>query len=204
MAEGSYEYECMRAELLGVEKPDYDEFMRNKKEEEVQEVADEENDIENLKVRIIFHNHFQFYWFILFQEADHQSETVRNLSGGLEELNSILQVTQRKINKFKVTCGSLTNLLKIKIGQGTSSDASGSSEARNSVETAPEASAEAATEESTQNGMATERKSDLARALDNHVDKIDDMIEKAENAQYSMAYQSKQMREFLKWIPLSI
>jgi hypothetical protein len=28
MAEGTYEYECMRAELLGVEKPDRDEFMK--------------------------------------------------------------------------------------------------------------------------------------------------------------------------------
>lgn len=50
MAEGTYEYECMRAELLGIEKPDYDEFMRFKKEQEAQYVAEEENDTENLKV----------------------------------------------------------------------------------------------------------------------------------------------------------
>lgn len=26
MAEGTYEYECMRAELLGIQKPDQEEF----------------------------------------------------------------------------------------------------------------------------------------------------------------------------------
>ncbi|KAH1011059.1 hypothetical protein HUJ04_000503 [Dendroctonus ponderosae] len=30
--EGSYEYECMRAELLGIDRPDYDEFMKIKAE----------------------------------------------------------------------------------------------------------------------------------------------------------------------------
>lgn len=50
MAEGTYEYECMRAELLGIEKPDYDEFLQKQKEKEVQEVQEDEVDTENLKV----------------------------------------------------------------------------------------------------------------------------------------------------------
>lgn len=43
-------------------------------------------------------------------------------------------------------------------------------------------------------------KSVLTRALDNHVrlDRFDAMIEKAENAQYSMMHQSKQMKSVLK------
>lgn len=48
MAEGTYEYECMRAELLGIEKPDYETFVKNRKEEIA--VESEEIETENLKV----------------------------------------------------------------------------------------------------------------------------------------------------------
>lgn len=51
MAEGTYEYECERAELLGIEKPDYDEFMERQRAQKATEVQEEEVDIENLKVR---------------------------------------------------------------------------------------------------------------------------------------------------------
>lgn len=51
MAEGTYEYECMRAELLGVEKPDYDEFLK-KQRENVGNISEEQIDVENLKVRM--------------------------------------------------------------------------------------------------------------------------------------------------------
>lgn len=50
MTEGTYEYECMRAELLGIEKPDYDEFLKKQKELEAKKVEEEEVDSENLKV----------------------------------------------------------------------------------------------------------------------------------------------------------
>lgn len=52
MAEGTYEYECMRAELLGIEKPDYETFVKEKesRQQETAEVAEEEVDNENLKV----------------------------------------------------------------------------------------------------------------------------------------------------------
>lgn len=50
MSENTYEYECMRAELLGIEKPNYDEFLKNKKEVQKSEVEEEEIDIENIKV----------------------------------------------------------------------------------------------------------------------------------------------------------
>lgn len=48
MAEGTYEYECMRAELLGVERPDFEEFMKNVKLRS--EANNEESEVENLKV----------------------------------------------------------------------------------------------------------------------------------------------------------
>lgn len=51
MSDNTYEYECMRAELLGIGKPDYDEFVKNKKETEKHEVEEEEIDLENMKVR---------------------------------------------------------------------------------------------------------------------------------------------------------
>ncbi|XP_044260813.1 uncharacterized protein LOC123008852 [Tribolium madens] len=145
MAEGTYEYECMRAELLGLEKPDFDEFLKRKQAE----VQSEEQEIEDLK------------------SAESEAEQVTHIAGGLEDLSSILQVTQRKLNRFKASCGSLTNLLKIKIGASTETN------------DAPQVVAHSETGE----------KSDL--------DKIDSLIAKAENAQYSMAQQNKDMKRFL-------
>lgn len=49
MAEGTYEYECMRAELLGVDKPDYEEFLARRKEE-ARSVESEAVETENLVV----------------------------------------------------------------------------------------------------------------------------------------------------------
>lgn len=56
MAEGTYEYECMRAELLGIDKPDYDTFVKEKelKETATKEIEDETIDTEKLKVYIKF------------------------------------------------------------------------------------------------------------------------------------------------------
>lgn len=39
---------------------------------------------------------------------------------------------------------------------------------------------------------------DLSQKMGSHLDKLDSLISKAENAQYSMQHQSKQMRKFLK------
>lgn len=54
MSDNTYEYECMRAELLGIGKPDYDEFVKNQVETEKHEVEEEEIDLENMKVRKYF------------------------------------------------------------------------------------------------------------------------------------------------------
>lgn len=98
MAEGSYEYECMRAELLGVAKPDFEEFMKNAKIRV--EVNNEEQDVENLKV--IRENVKIFVIFQFFQECEKNEEQLNHVSGGFEELNNILQATQRKIHRLKV------------------------------------------------------------------------------------------------------
>jgi len=39
---------------------------------------------------------------------------------------------------------------------------------------------------------------DLSKKMGSHLDKLDSLITKAENAQYSMQHQTKQMRKFLK------
>lgn len=186
MAEGTYEYECMRAELLGVDPPNYEEFMRKKKEQEAQQVESEEIETENLK------------------EAEAQGEGLQNVSGGLDELNNILSITQKKIDRFKVRCNSITSLLKMKVGSlaGEGPSTSGEpTEGENSTETHnPEDSENSEEPKNPQNGATNEapRKSQLAKALDNHVDKLDSMLEKAENAQYSMAHQNKQMKKLLQ------
>lgn len=41
------------------------------------------------------------------------------------------------------------------------------------------------------------RKTDLTKALDNHVDKLDGMLDSADNAYHSMSQQNKQMKKFL-------
>lgn len=41
------------------------------------------------------------------------------------------------------------------------------------------------------------RKSDLAKALDKHVDKLDTLIESADNAHFSMSQQNKEIKRFL-------
>lgn len=43
-----------------------------------------------------------------------------------------------------------------------------------------------------------QRKTDLTKALDNHVDKLDSMLESADDAYHSMSQQNKQMKKFLK------
>lgn len=46
--------------------------------------------------------------------------------------------------------------------------------------------------------LESQRKSDLAKALDKNSDTLDTMLEKADNARYSMQYQRSQMQSFLK------
>ncbi|CAH1956585.1 unnamed protein product [Acanthoscelides obtectus] len=195
MAENTYEYECMRAELLGIEKPDYEEYMKNRPPEaERKEVEEDETDSENMKV------------------IDSDQEGMRRMSGGLDELNSILKRTQSKINKFKATCGPITNLIRIKMssrsGSACSLDEDRQSDAGPSSNDPSHYSCATKTEPDSvrEKTVATEstdetvpvKKSELRNALDYDINKLDGLIEKAENAQYSMAHQSKEIKKFLK------
>lgn len=107
MAEGTYEYECMRAELLGVEKPNREEFeekMKLRKETEQEEMlADQLTVMMVLGVNLIcFCYTFWKYHSFLEQEVDLNDEQMGSTSGKMDELNSILSITQQRINKFKV------------------------------------------------------------------------------------------------------
>lgn len=50
MAEGTYEYECMRAELLGMDKPDLETFNKNHKKLQL-EAETEEIELGEVNVR---------------------------------------------------------------------------------------------------------------------------------------------------------
>ncbi|KAK4878660.1 hypothetical protein RN001_011166 [Aquatica leii] len=181
MDENSYEYECMRAELLGVAKPTLEEYQSRRDERNV--VEDEQLDIENLKA------------------AEDQNENFRNVSGGLHELGNILSATQKKLNRFKASCGSLTNLLKIKMGSASGSNESivlnaTSKDAQDSV--GLDNSSLVDSPKKLSEHCPDHMKNDLSNALDNHVDKLDLLIEKAEHCQYSMSEQNNQMKKFLR------
>ncbi|XP_055705749.1 uncharacterized protein LOC129803319 [Phlebotomus papatasi] len=191
MAEGTYEYECMRAELLGIDPPDRETFEANRK-------AQLEAEQENLASEQA-------------KELEHQDEQLRGGHGKLDELNSILSMTQQRITKFKTVCGSLTNLLKIRPGSAAG-EASGSSEA------APEgADVENASQETndinsaldtldTMRDNATktdtteirETSLNIQKKMTAQFDALDSLLNKAENAQYSMEQQNKEMKKFLR------
>lgn len=178
----------MRAELLGIDKPDYEEFMKNKKEKE--EYLEETVNTENLK------------------EFEHQNETTGGISTGLDELNNILQGTQKKLNKFRASCGGITNLLKIKIGRNPAdqsndkdidegvSQNNDKDELFSSNESDDISNNFESSKTNKDNGTPI-RKSDLDRALDNNLDQLDLLNEKAERAHISMSEQTKQMKSYL-------
>lgn len=43
----------------------------------------------------------------MFQEVENQNDDLKQVSGGLEELNNILSVTQKKLHRFKVSGQSI-------------------------------------------------------------------------------------------------
>lgn len=115
MAEGTYEYECMRAELLGVATPDYEQFLQ-RKQEEIDANPDGEA-VENDEITTDP------------EEAPAQEEGAQEQKASkLEELNNmispVISITQKKIDSFKIRCGSVSDMIKTKIG--SISGASGS------------------------------------------------------------------------------
>lgn len=184
MAEGTYEYECMRAELLGVAKPNREEFeekMRLRREAE-----QEEQLVEQLS------------------EVDLHDEQMQGTSGKMDELNSILSITQQRINKFKVACGSLTNLLKFRPStpnEGISTNESTENEqaSGNSINVALDAlDTMKDVENASDANIAKSAATDLGQKMTSQLSKLDSLLYKADNATYSMKHQTDQMKKITK------
>ncbi|EAT48560.1 AAEL000455-PA [Aedes aegypti] len=182
MAEGTYEYECMRAELLGIDKPNREEFeekMRLQKETEQEEQLTEQ-----------------------MKEVDLQDEQMQGAAGKMDELNNILSITQQRINKFKTACGSLTNLLKFR--PGTPSDGNSTNDPTNGSEpnTINAALDTLDTMQDVQNAsdvtVAKSAATDLGQKMTCQLDKLDSLLNKADNATYSMKHQTDQMKKMSK------
>ncbi|XP_059607588.1 uncharacterized protein LOC132255528 [Phlebotomus argentipes] len=181
MAEGTYEYECMRAELLGVDPPDRETFEANRKaqlEAEQEAIASEQA-----------------------QELDFQDEQIKGGHGKMDELNSILSMTQQKINKFKTVCGSLTNLLKIRPGSAAgeaSGEATGETsqgdinDALDTLDTMRDNAAKTDTQEIRETSLNIQQK------MTSQFGALDSLLNKAETAQLSMEQQNKEMKKFLR------
>ncbi|XP_012275703.1 uncharacterized protein LOC105697185 [Orussus abietinus] len=193
MSQQDYVHACQRAELLGLPTPSEEEWTRTRKEEAQDDGRQENEDktIENL---------------------DQSDESARRVGGGLDELNSILSATQKKINRFKTVCGSLGTLLKVRVasrsntpehkpskpnGEVAETKETPNPEENMTIETSDNPENSEITPE-TNPGSIPQKKVDINEKMGSHLDKLDSLISKAENAQYSMQHQSKQMKKFLK------
>lgn len=103
---------------------------------------------------------------------------------------------------FQTVCGSLTNLLKIKVGGNSNSSSNLSG---NNDDEIPKSDLNINTAIDDLNKMTVaENKSTPAKKvtledqMTSQMDKLDSLIYKADNAQYSMSEQNKQMKKFLK------
>ncbi|KDR07945.1 uncharacterized protein LOC110839871 [Zootermopsis nevadensis] len=191
MSDGNYEYELMRSELLGLPPPEKKPLPPASQNEEDMLSSDVDDDSVERN-----------------EDIHLEGEQMGRVSGGLDELNSILSMTQKKINRFKSVCGSFTNLLKLRVSSkqdGTTSDSSSrTSEADCALPTgevhensdsgtdSTESKATLAAKKTTQQNL------DLEGNLGSQIDKLDTMLMKAEQAELSMSKQNKEMRIFLK------
>ncbi|XP_054003236.1 uncharacterized protein LOC128889543 [Hylaeus anthracinus] len=188
----AYIHACERAELLGLPIPTEEEWKETECAEG--EIRLDEDDDE------------------LIQNLDSSNEASQRISGGLDELNSILNATQKKINRFKTVCGSLGTLLKVKVGSRTDISSDEKITERNHNETTnihdeattseKESTEELLDDRKTLDNVkpvpSTPKKVDINEKMGSHLDKLDSLITKAENAQYSMQHQTKQMKKILK------
>ncbi|XP_023725016.1 uncharacterized protein LOC111874068 isoform X2 [Cryptotermes secundus] len=136
-----------------------------------------------------------------------EGEQMGRVSGGLDELNSILSITQKKINRFKTVCGSFTNLLKLRMGaksDGASSDNSSLASEADCVLQSEEVheNSESGVDATESKALVASKKTaqralDLEGTLGSQIDKLDSMLMKAEQAELSMSKQNKEMRIFL-------
>ncbi|XP_015608783.1 uncharacterized protein LOC107274295 [Cephus cinctus] len=192
-----YIYACQRAELLGLPTPSEEEWAKSQKD--IQRNLNEELEDEEDRIAV---------------DLDQKDESLRGVTGGLDELNSILNATQKKINRFKTVCGSLTNILKVRVSSrnGTpdhrplkaNPDAEEATpdiliaDENITVETTEQVDQEDPGNSVNSKSAMTGRKIDINQKVESHIDKLDSLITKAEKAQYSMQCQTKEMKKFLK------
>ncbi|KAH8386822.1 hypothetical protein KR093_002797, partial [Drosophila rubida] len=182
----SYEEECQRAELLGIQPPDQAEFERQRHARLEQQLAEQEAAEANA--------------------LEQQEEALRGTGGKLDELNSILSSTQQRLNRFKQTaCGSLTNIFA---RGGSFSGAAGGGTATSSMDVPGSGQEEDLQQQPVQRQpqpMAPPTAAQVSAAkaaqqsrMDGQLDKLDALINKADNAQLAMSEQTKQMRRMAK------
>jgi small-conductance mechanosensitive channel len=103
---------------------------------------------------------------------------------------------------LQTVCGSLGTLLKARVQSqsGSTSDQSTASGQQQEAEEPPmaEEEADAEHESDVKPRPVTARKVDLNAKVESHLDKLDSLMKKAENAQYSMKHQTSQMKQFFK------
>ncbi|XP_043481231.1 uncharacterized protein LOC122510545 [Leptopilina heterotoma] len=192
-----YQYACQRAELLGLPTPSQEEWANSEEAQKRNNEQEENSDIAKA------------------HELDETDESTKRVGGGLDELNSILSATQKKINRFKTVCGSLGTLLKVrsKSQPGTPEHKTRKSnkETSNSEEREGDDEKNHKTKTTAQNpeddptlgeggriSSMSQKKIDINQKIGSHIDKLDSLINKAENAQFCMQHQTKQMKKILK------
>lgn len=100
-------------------------------------------------------------------------------------------------------CGSLKNLLKIRGGvDGDEPQQTDSEDALNLVTTDAEPTTDYDGKQSLDAATSSieplkKASTDMKQKMSSQVDKLDSLLTKAENAQYSMAHQNKQIKSFL-------
>lgn len=231
MAEGTYEYECSRAELLGIAPPKYEDWQESERVKRENEQAEEMRVSPNIPYSHSHKPYTDSLPFSITQELDIQEEKLTQNTGKMDEINNILSMTQLRLNKFKVhdmdthlmvqqlqqitqfpprfsllqkACGSLTNLLKIRGGaEGDDPQLADGEGVSNIVSSAAESASDNVDDQSSVDGAATsiqhlkESSTDMQQKMSSQINKLDTLLSKAENAQYSMAHQNKQMKSYL-------
>lgn len=109
----------------------------------------------------------------------------------------------------KNVCGSIGTLLKARVstssqpGTPQHKSRSGSTSDPQPSTSTDEQSEDANATEQVEGGeqqprVATNRQGEINTKMTSHIDKLDSLISKAENAQYSMQNQTKQMKSYMK------
>ncbi|KAK6621255.1 hypothetical protein RUM43_011561 [Polyplax serrata] len=187
MLEAEYEHECCRAELLGLPRPTWDEFLTQRKANQEGENRD---DMEEEQI------HEEVVTATREESEATRLEGLRRMAGGLDELNSILQNTQKKLNRFKSVCGSFTNLLKIQTTTKKDEVQANNETEITNIENVDN-KYENQSDEAQDKKNATVSPSSQKLRSGSDIDRLDSLINKAERAELSLNKQNKQMKKFL-------